>query len=379
MATFTATGGVRFTDTDGGVTFVAGYQTVGGGGGGGGATTLNGLDDVVITAAASGDILRHNGTNWVDVDGTTIFDAAGTAAALVDDLSGVSNAATARTNLGLGDAATKNVGTTAGTVMAGDTSIPAAYTDEQVRDVMGTALVAGSNVTITPNDGADTITVAASSETLAATIIDAKGDLIVGTAADTAARVAVGGTNGHVLTVDSAETAGVKWAAAAGGGDLTHIASVGAQTAGDGTAMNTGNGHPLLDTAISLPAAAAGDTYQFVGFVALLNNSGGARNYKPGITLGSTLTQQVSNFSTAASATTYVMRIEGHVSVVSTGVQQFGLDVTNPNATIAGAAASTATEDFTGAENLQLHWYVNVTTATQSVQLLSLQVWKVTA
>jgi hypothetical protein len=45
-----------------------------------------------------------------------------------------------------------------------------------------------------------------------ATTIDAKGDLIVGTGADTFARVAVGGTNGHVLTVDSAETAGVKWA-----------------------------------------------------------------------------------------------------------------------------------------------------------------------
>lgn len=36
------------------------------------------------------------------------------------------------------------------------------YTDEQVRDVIAAALVAGSNVTITPNDGADTITVDAS-------------------------------------------------------------------------------------------------------------------------------------------------------------------------------------------------------------------------
>jgi hypothetical protein len=51
-----------------------------------------------------------------------------------------------------------------------------------------------------------------------ATLLDAKGDLIVASAADTAARLAVGGTNGHVLTVDSAETLGVKWAAAAGGG-----------------------------------------------------------------------------------------------------------------------------------------------------------------
>ncbi len=40
-------------------------------------------------------------------------------------------------------------------------TIPAAYTDEQVRDVIGAALVAGSNVTITPDDGADTITISA--------------------------------------------------------------------------------------------------------------------------------------------------------------------------------------------------------------------------
>ena len=50
------------------------------------------------------------------------------------------------------------------------------------------------------------------------TIVDAKGDLIVGTAADTVSRLAVGATNGHVLTVDSAEATGLKWAASSGGG-----------------------------------------------------------------------------------------------------------------------------------------------------------------
>ena len=53
--------------------------------------------------------------------------------------------------------------------------------------------------------------------TIASTIVDAKGDLIVGTAADTVARLPVGATNGHVLTVDSAEAGGMKWAAASGG------------------------------------------------------------------------------------------------------------------------------------------------------------------
>lgn len=47
--------------------------------------------------------------------------------------------------------------------------------------------------------------------------IDAKGDLLVGSADNTIARLAVG-TNNYVLTADSTATNGIKWAAAAGGG-----------------------------------------------------------------------------------------------------------------------------------------------------------------
>lgn len=49
------------------------------------------------------------------------------------------------------------------------------------------------------------------------TILDAKGDLISATAADTPARLAVG-TNGQVLTADSTASTGLKWATAAAGG-----------------------------------------------------------------------------------------------------------------------------------------------------------------
>ena len=81
--------------------------------------------------------------------------------------------------LSLGNAATRNVGTTAGTVAAGDDS-----------------RISGS---------------------IQQTLFDAKGDLLVATAADTAARLPVG-ANGQVLTADSSAANGVKWASA---GSLT--------------------------------------------------------------------------------------------------------------------------------------------------------------
>jgi hypothetical protein len=52
---------------------------------------------------------------------------------------------------------------------------------------------------------------------VAKSIVDAKGDLIAATAADTVSRLAVG-TNGQVLTADSAEATGMKWAASSSGG-----------------------------------------------------------------------------------------------------------------------------------------------------------------
>jgi len=54
------------------------------------------------------------------------------------------------------------------------------------------------------------------------TIVDAKGDLIGATAADTPARLAVG-TNGQVLTADSTAGTGLAWTTPSSGGGLTLI------------------------------------------------------------------------------------------------------------------------------------------------------------
>lgn len=58
---------------------------------------------------------------------------------------------------------------------------------------------------------------------IAKSIVDAKGDLIAATAADTVARLAVG-TNGQFLKANSATSSGLEWADVSAGG-LTSIAS----------------------------------------------------------------------------------------------------------------------------------------------------------
>jgi len=76
-------------------------------------------------------------------------------------------------------------------------------------------LTAGTGLTIT---GTTISSTGGSGDVATDAIFDAKGDLAVGTGANTASRLAVG-SDGQVLTADSAQATGVKWATVSGSGD----------------------------------------------------------------------------------------------------------------------------------------------------------------
>jgi len=61
--------------------------------------------------------------------------------------------------------------------------------------------------------------------TLPATLITAKGDLVVGSGDAAADNLAVG-TDGYVLTADSSQTLGVKWAASSGGTSSSSVSDI---------------------------------------------------------------------------------------------------------------------------------------------------------
>lgn len=66
---------------------------------------------------------------------------------------------------------------------------------------------------------------------VAKTIVDAKGDIIAATAADTVSRLAVG-TNGQVLQADSTAATGLKWATPAAGSSISIAAFSDQKTSG---------------------------------------------------------------------------------------------------------------------------------------------------
>jgi hypothetical protein len=88
---------------------------------------------------------------------------------------------------------------------------------------------------------------------ITAGVVDAKGDLIVGSADDAVARLAIG-TNGQVLTANSSATYGVEWSAPAAVGVFESSISFEGATANDNETTLTVT-DPTADRTITLPDA----------------------------------------------------------------------------------------------------------------------------
>lgn len=209
----------------------------GGGGGGIAETLLDAKGDLIVASAAdtaakltvgtdgyvlTADAASPNGVKWEAAPGAsggiaaTIFDAKGdiiaasaadTAARLAVGTNGQVLTAASGEATGL-QWTTPTAETLPATIFAAKGDILSASANDTPL-----ILSAGTNGHVLTLDSAEATGLkwAASSGGIAATIVDAKGDIIAATAADTVARLAVG-TNGQVLTAASGEATGLQWA-----------------------------------------------------------------------------------------------------------------------------------------------------------------------
>jgi len=133
-----------------------------------------------------------------------------------------------------------------------------------------------------------------------ATAIDAKGDLVPGTGADTFARLAVG-ANDTVLTADSSTATGLKWAAAGASGS--------ANVAGKNFILNSG--FNVWQRGTSFSAAANTSGYYADRWMCDTNPS-----------QASTFSRQVTGDTTNLPNIQYCIRFQRNSGQTGTGVQQ---------------------------------------------------------
>lgn len=282
--------GVAGLDADGDVINAAGEKVGEAAGGGISETIVNAKGDLIaatgndaVTRLPVGSNGQHlvaasgeaTGLIWDTLTAADVTDSTATGRAVLTAV----DAAAARTAIGAGTSSL-TLGTTGSTAAAGndsrlsDARTPTAHASSHADGGSDEISIDGSQVT------SGTVAyarhpVGTTANTLAAgddsritgaqqrSTVTTKGDLYVATASATVARVGVG-SNGQVLTADSAETAGVKWATPSGGGGSSIVHTHGYVTSGDVTPQNTSGSWAALTGGPTFTiAAAVGDEIVF--------------------------------------------------------------------------------------------------------------------
>jgi hypothetical protein len=265
--------GVAGLDADGDVINAAGEKVGEAAGGGISETIVNAKGDLIAATAAdtvarlpvgtNGQVLtaasaETTGLVWDTLTASDISDSTSVGRSVVTAV----DAAAARTAIGAGTSSL-TLGTGSGNAAAGDAPAAAITThvgqvDPHTQYALESSLGGGALLNVGMSAG--TLAAGDDSRITGAqqrSTLTTKGDLYVATASGTVARVGVG-SNAQVLTADSAETAGVKWATPSGGGSSITLAH-GYITTGDVTPQTTASWAVMTSSPTFSIAAVEGD------------------------------------------------------------------------------------------------------------------------
>lgn len=202
------------------------------------------------------------------------------------------------------------------------------------------------------------------------TILDAKGDLISASAADTPTRLASSGVNGDVLTVDTSTSTGLKWAAPGGSANWSLVNTGGTALTGATTITVSGISNAdkiliLIEDASSANAAA---------FIRVRLNTDTGNNYSQyGSLISSPSTYAASNFnkySSTGGSSINICRMAGNAGsqasgfLLLSGCNTAGLKIFN-----GGGGASNSTDN--GQEIYNTGGYYSSASVISSISIVS--------
>jgi len=153
-------------------------------------------------------------------------------------------------------------------------------------------------------------------------IVDAKGDLISATGADTPARLAVG-ANDTVLTADSSTATGLKWAAPAAGGGMTLLSTTTASGSSTSVSITPTGYNEIIVIIKDLTLTTDGDLFLRI------NNDTTASNYNQAYQGVVTNTNYVGALNNVAGVNAIVPTVSGYPPTAGSNIAQFNIPQPN--------------------------------------------------